>query len=380
MNKTTIPWILSLLALGIAVSAHFRSPTPVLSNVGRSQEEAMSPPANRSASAPEERPANPQIALADRSNPTAELMPLLVDMQDRLRSMESRMLEMKPGWENLALRGMVRLSEEELADIRLRATNPTLSDQDRLNAFQILRRQNGIDDHTAAAMAQLAQTSTDPQVRERLFQGMEGLTNAVLKGPLLAALSSETNPNVRQELVEALGGMRAADPEVEAWLRHLAANDEDEAVQREARESLNERLRYMPVDSLQNIVLQSALSPQERLEALERLRREDARSPEVVLSMLDLYATSQDPRIRAEVFEQLDGVNDPAMRDPLIIGLAEDPDARVRRRAASNLQSYASDPDVRAWLEYVAQNDQDAGVRREATRALRGGDQGGGRR
>ena len=377
MKRIIWPWIVSLLALGIAISAHFNgSPsTPQAASLSGVPTPTSSSRHARSAasSAPSDSP-SVESPSSERRDPTAELIPLLTDIQQRLHDMEGRLLEMRPGWENLALRGMVNLTEQEIAEVRLRALDPARSDEDRLKDFNILRRQNGIDDSTAASMVQLAQTSTDADVREELYQRMEGLTNSVLRAPLLAALSTETNPNVREELVEALGGYRATDPEVESWLRHLAENDESESVRREARESLNERLRHMPVESIQDLVMQSNLSPEERLAAVEQLRRQDARSTEVVTSMVNLYASSEDPRIRAEIFNQLEGVNDPALRDPLIIGLAEDPDARVRREAADSLAAFVSDPDVKAWLEYTAANDKDPGVRRQASQSLRGGE------
>ena len=58
------------------------------------------------------------------------------------------------------------------------------------------------------------------------------------------------------------------------------------------------------------------------------------------------------------------------MMAPLVYGL-QDPNANVRARAADALSGYKSEPAVAEWLRYVAQNDADSRVRREAEQALR---------
>jgi HEAT repeat protein len=54
--------------------------------------------------------------------------------------------------------------------------------------------------------------------------------------------------------------------------------------------------------------------------------------------MLDFYLSNQDPGTRAEILSQFDGVTDPILKIPLLDGLANDPNARVREEAADVLE------------------------------------------
>ena len=87
--------------------------------------------------------------------------------------------------------------------------------------------------------------------------------------------------------------------------------------------------------------------------------------------MMDLAMSSENARIRADVFRNLEGLTDPSMKAPLLNGLAKDPSANVREEAAETLGPFAAqDPNVRQWLEYAAENDSSQGVRNQARRSL----------
>ncbi|MBC8003705.1 MAG: HEAT repeat domain-containing protein, partial [Opitutaceae bacterium] len=58
-----------------------------------------------------------------------------------------------------------------------------------------------------------------------------------------------------------------------------------------------------------------------------------------------------------------------ATKVPLVFGL-QDPNPLIRQEAADALSRHATDPAVREWLQYVASNDADPRVRREAYQAL----------
>jgi len=116
-------------------------------------------------------------------------------------------------------------------------------------------------------------------------------------------------------------------------------------------------------------------TPKEKLEALKYLRGNqdelgDARNRDVVLSMIDLIETSKDASTREDVYRQLSGVTEPALRKPLINSLTNDQDAGVREEAAETLEGYLPDPDALAALRYSAQYDASDDVRKQAQKVL----------
>jgi HEAT repeat protein len=57
---------------------------------------------------------------------------------------------------------------------------------------------------------------------------------------------------------------------------------------------------------------------------------------------------------------------------PSLLQGLQDTSPIVREPAVKALRDYRSDPNVEKWLRFVAENDQDPGVRKEATKALSG--------
>jgi hypothetical protein len=119
---------------------------------------------------------------------------------------------------------------------------------------------------------------------------------------------------------------------------------------------------------------QVAVNPQasagDRLAALRVLRAANARTSDVVQSMLQLQGSSDDPNVRADIFRQLSGVSDPAMKPHLINGVLKDADPKVREEAAETMGPFWSDPYVQAALKSAAQNDPDEKVREQAAETL----------
>jgi len=118
-------------------------------------------------------------------------------------------------------------------------------------------------------------------------------------------------------------------------------------------------------------------SEEQRIAGLRALRgwrgSEEARTHDVVLSMIDFAERSPNAEARADVWRNLHGVTDPVLRDPLLRALASDPDGDVREEAAETLDRYLPDREVEAALRYAAENDSDKGVRRQAAESLAGG-------
>ena len=140
------------------------------------------------------------------------------------------------------------------------------------------------------------------------------------------------------------------------------------------RKALAERGMMPPDPAAIRAATQSILAPattsMDKLSALRLLRAADARSDEVVLAMVTVYENESDPRIRADVFRQLDGVKTPELRDPLLQAVAEEEVPDVREEAAETLAHFLPDDHVREWLEYLRDNDPNEGVRDQAIRSL----------
>lgn len=114
---------------------------------------------------------------------------------------------------------------------------------------------------------------------------------------------------------------------------------------------------------------------QAKLAALRSLRGrrvegQDARTPDVVLSMIDLADHSDDATVRADVYRQLHGVNDRNLRDAMLRALQSDPDPAVRGQCAKDINSFLPDPLVVDALRNAADNDESPNVRREALDTL----------
>ena len=117
-------------------------------------------------------------------------------------------------------------------------------------------------------------------------------------------------------------------------------------------------------------VLDGNLSEGDRLRALRLLRSNDARTPEVVKSMMDLVRTSDNARVRADIFRQLDGVTDPALGSTLVEFVTNDQSENVREEAAEALSSFAGDPTIRELLTHIAEQDPSKDVREEALESI----------
>ena len=93
-------------------------------------------------------------------------------------------------------------------------------------------------------MANLAQNSSDPLVRTKLFQAFDGINDPSLMAPLVNGLQ-DPNPVVRENAADALSSF-SSDPRVQQWLNHVIQNDADPRVQREAQSALEQSQRPRP--------------------------------------------------------------------------------------------------------------------------------------
>lgn len=131
------------------------------------------------------------------------------------------------------------MTEARRTDMRARALDPNSPLDDRLLAVQVLRESGDAAPEATAALAQFAQASQDPRERARVFEAFDGSNDPSLKLPLVYGLQ-DSDPLVRERAADALSGYRT-DPAIVEWLKHVAQNDADPRVRREASQALQER-------------------------------------------------------------------------------------------------------------------------------------------
>lgn len=133
------------------------------------------------------------------------------------------------------------------------------------------------------------------------------------------------------------------------------------------------------VEDAKTAALDLAASEEKRLEALRSLRGRkledgsDARDDDVVLAMVDLAETSEDPDVRADVYRQMSGCSNPHLRGPLLRSLEYDDNARVREEAAETLEDFLPDDEVLAALQRALVSDPAPGVKAQAAESIYGG-------
>ncbi len=89
-------------------------------------------------------------------------------------------------------------------------------------------------------------------------------------------------------------------------------------------------------------------------------------SSAVVVAATEMALYSENASVRANVWRQVDGVDDPYLIQPLLHSLSNDPDEDVREEAAKTLKGFLDAPEVRGALEYAWNYDTSETVRREA--------------
>lgn len=179
-----------------------------------------------------------------------------------------------------------------------------------------------------------------------------------------------------QESVERTPAQPSVSPELTSRLAALEQSVASLQQQVQERAPAAKPPEAKPsVEDARRIATDLRASEQERLAALQALRSKmvdgrDARTSDVVLAMLDLAERSQDENTRNDVYRNLHGVNDNALRDSMLRALASDPSAKVRERAARDIDTFLADALVQSALRGAADNDADASVRSAALKTL----------
>jgi HEAT repeat protein len=192
-----------------------------------------------------------------------------------------------------------------------------------------------------------------------------------MRGPLVA-LTADPDSDVREQAVDNLRRFMN-DPGVESQLWKMM-NDPDEDVRDQVREALVKG----PMSDARAAALRDRLTdvntrwtngcwPGAPCASATRMR------PTPIGSRKS--PNTQDPLARARLFSEFDEAidrgtaRDAALLPPLVQGL-QDPSPLVRERAADALNDFISDPSVQQWMRYIAENDPDPAVRRQASRQL----------
>ncbi|MCI0539986.1 MAG: HEAT repeat domain-containing protein [Verrucomicrobiales bacterium] len=309
------------------------------------------------------------VALLSQRDTDARRIPADRNLSRRMEELEQAVAQLARASDYLAERGQLPLATNKVEDLARLFSDGAAADKDRLRALGLLRRNRGMSDEVVQHALDWLQSSTNAGTRRELVQALGGVTNAAVKAPLLALMSTEQNGNVREEVAQNLRRF-TDDPAVESALWNAALNDPDGDVREEAEDALREG----PAGEARVAALRArATNPQstldEQLLALDALRNAKAPTSDIIAGMADLAQNTQDPLQRTRLFEAFDEFDDPATKVPLVHGL-QDPNPLVREEAADALSRHTSDPAVREWLQYVANNDADLRVRREAMEAL----------
>ncbi|MEM1262935.1 MAG: HEAT repeat domain-containing protein [Pseudomonadota bacterium] len=183
-----------------------------------------------------------------------------------------------------------------------------------------------------------------------------------LSGSTYARASSDSSTHLSPQLIEQIDDAVASFADI---FQRRSAFDRD-------RKSAKAVARHTFLDSTK--------SADERLQALLDLcpptmgesatkayaDNGESLSGEVALAAIELAQSSADPKVRGTVWNIMHGVPDRSLVTPLLAAVENDPDAMVRRIAATALETHALDPNVTEVLQLVVDTDADVHVQEAA--------------
>jgi HEAT repeat protein len=292
-------------------------------------------------------------------------------LNSRVTVLEETVAQLNKASDYLMDRGQVPLSAARIAEFQQKFLDPNASPRDLLQALNLLQRNNGLNDSIVQHALSLISGSTNGWLRDGLVRELGNTTNTLVRGPMMKLASTDPDTRVRANAVQSLRRF-AGDPQVDSLLWQMMRSEQDRRVHDQVAEVLREApMNAARAADLRKRAIDESSSLDERLIAVSALRRSGQEAGDVTAALAQYVQSTQNPDERARVFSAFDGAApDPQMMVPLVNGL-QDQNATVRARAADALSGYNSDPGVAEWLRYVAQNDTDPRVRREAEEALR---------
>ena len=156
------------------------------------------------------------------------------DLRGQVTALKGTIEEIRHGLVN---NGTLPPGSNEVSTARSAIMNRESPIQDKLAALRMLRRADARTDDVVKEMALAYYSMDNDDAKADIFRQLDGVKTPELKTPLLDAVSKSTNTRVREEAAETLAAY-LPDPDVKAWLEHLAANDPTQRVRREAQRSL----------------------------------------------------------------------------------------------------------------------------------------------
>lgn len=366
MNKTV--FFIGVIVAGIAVlgaASHFRTVNQLESRIHQLEEKVL-------AAHSQSESALAASKAARRSSSSASSGATAYDdsrLSIRVGEVEESITELKQATDYLMERGQIPLAERKIEELLAKLNDGSLPDSERLNALRLLRRNRSLDDAGMQTTLVWLQASAVEGTRREILRALEGATNAIMAQPMMTLAANDPNNGIREQAAENLQAF-VNNPQVEQFLWAQLQTETDPRTRQEILEALS-RGGATPerIASLQMRAQNPAASLDERLLALQALRRSNTDVQQIIASFAATAQSTQDAGVKARIFGAFDGMSDPALKVPLVYGL-QDTDARVRERAADALSGYSADPAVQQWLRYVADNDADPRVRREALQAL----------
>lgn len=292
------------------------------------------------------------------------------ELQQRVTLLEQSVAELTRVAQRLAEGGRVAVSTNHMEDLHRRLLDASLSDSERLHALRVLRKNRGLDEETLRGALDWLAGSGEKSTRREILKLLEGSTNGLMRQPLLSLAANDADPKLREQAVESLRAF-VSDPTVEKQLWAMLQSEQNPDIRKQAEEAL----RKGPMTpERQARLLQQAIDSQagvrERLTAWHALEGAGSDIASATAALAQLAQSSQDPAVRADIYKAFDKSKDPSVVLPLVNGL-QDSDPRVRKQAADAIGSFAKDPRIQEWLNFLASSDPDQKVRKEAAQALK---------
>ena len=275
--------------------------------------------------------------------------------------------------------------------VEVRSTNPTypqLAEAVYNEFLDQLREIDGVHVIDPALVKPYSTSSLEPEDIARQLGAATVLTRRLAPHPSPAYQVRYAFVDVRSGKHHVSGSMRS----VEEW-------EPDDSLDKRVREAIAGTMESVEqgifpdrrnADDYERTraeakarFLNASLSVKDRLAALNALRPASMMSyprqyadggasltGEVSIAVAQLATQSNDPAVRAMLWQTMVGVGDPNLVDPLLHALTNDVDAWVRTRAATALAIHKDAPGVRELLGNAMEHDSDRRVRTAAQLAM----------
>src|SRR5688500_15814101 len=199
---------------------------------------------------------------------------------------------------------------------------------------------------------------------------------AELSGPLPAADPGRDGPEVIPHVsAAAIRPLSDGTAGVQARLAYLERNRAEIA---KGSEVLMNRGVLPPSEErlaqLQQRFFDPSISDEERLKTLSMLRRGNQLSDEMVTQTLSMLQNSTNTNFRRALLQNLDGLTNASLKQPLFAMLQTEGTADVRSQLVSALRRFTDDPAVESKLWDLSMNDPIKQVRDRAKDAVTRGE------